>query len=233
MKNTISKGVLAIFLSMVASTNSFSDDMGVNKFTPMQKFYYSLGQEQAKNVYYKKGYQDALHDFKDLLKKYKSKMEKLEAGKYLIETGKITYPEVYKTRSAADGYQLHIEAPVVERSFSAEDLFIVPLEDGNKKGRYIKRSPNSYESTSEITDGFAIPSLSEENDSAPVVSKDSGRRVYVDIRHKNSNIREFLDDYNSKYSESDSGFRVEFKSEKEKRKFCTDLTGQANCYGLN
>jgi len=230
-KTSIFFGTLLLSLNLSAQDSGFE----VNKFSSIQKFYYNLGRNRSKQEFYSQGYSDAVRDFKKLLKSYEARIKKLEAGKYLIESGKITYPEVYKTRDSHGGYKIHIEAPVVEREFTAEDLFIVPLVDSNMARNAKIAYPNEpIEEGNGFSDSFFIPSMSNEvRNNVPKTPKEAVKKVYVDIRYKSSSIKEFLDNYNATYSVSDNGYRVEFNSESEKRKFCTDLTGEASCYGLN
>ena len=224
--------ILAIAASCCISLLN-AGDFDTNKFTAMQKFYYELGAKQSAKTNYENGYNRALQDFSKMLKKYEDKIRAIEAGKYLIESSKITYPEVYKTRTSDGGYQIHIETPTVEKEFSANDLFIVPLLDGTKQVGSKPKNVQYPSTLSSITDGFSIPSMSGKISNTPVKPRNVTNKVFLDIRYKSSKIKEFLDTYGASYATSDAGYKVEFSNEMEKRKFCQDLTGEPNCYGLN
>jgi len=232
IKTTLLLSLLPIlFTQNVLADNGFE----TNKFSPIQQFYYNLGENKSKDKYYRLGYSAAVKDVAILLKEYEAKIKRLEAGKFLIESSKIAYPEVYKTRTR-DGYKIHIDAPVIERAFSADDLFLIPLYEG--VATVYKEKKYTYETASNerplISDGFSIPSMSQQKISTvPTKVKDVKNTIYVDIRHKNSTIKDFLDAYNANYAVSEDGYKVRFNSEAEKRRFCLDLTGEVNCYGLN
>jgi len=219
-------------LFLILCVGLHAEDLDVNKFSAMQKFYYELGKEKAKNEYYSRGYYAATLKIKKLLQKYASKINRLEAGKYLIESSKMTFPEVYKTRSKSGEYQIHINPPKIEKTFSAEDLFYIPMVSGSEEARLARYSvQQENEMTDDISDSFFVPSM-ERSTREVSTPREITNQVFLDIKTKSSTVREFLDSYNSDYSSTESGYRVKFKNEAEKKKFCTDLTGETDCYGL-
>lgn len=237
MMSKISR-LTALLLSIICvfslSLNA-DDGFETNKFTAVQKFYYNLGVEKTKKEYYEKGYSRATQDFSKLLSRYEQRIKELEAGKYLINESKITYPQVYKTKTSDGGYQIHIEAPTVEKEFSTDDLFLVPLRERNVNMVMYDRPKIKYPDNRKdeaFEDSFTIPSMLQD-DEIPTKPEDLTNKVYVDIKFKSSNIKKFLDTYNAKYSTSENGYKVEFNNESQKRDFCIKLTGEATCYDLN
>lgn len=118
---------LLLFVGIcVGSTSLFAESKAYEDMSEMQRFHFDLGVKSAKRKYMKEGYALAISDFKKSLAKYSNKVKAQQASKYLIEEGKITYPEVYRIREG-DSFRIKITAPKVEPSFTAEDLFILPL----------------------------------------------------------------------------------------------------------
>jgi len=236
---------IGVIFSLFALLFSFSFGSGPqlsgsDQMTEMQKFYFDLGKKTGKIAGTNEGYQTALKDFKSLIKKYKKKVKALEAGKYLVQSGKITYPKVYKIREG-NSYRIEIKPSIVEREFTPEDLFLLPLINGaendslggvsldsssamNSRGRYnSSKNPNSFDLPSiESTKRYKRP-----NSSGKIRGKTTLR-----IPYKSSSVKKFLEAYGSKYVDTKSGYIVSFSNTREKKKFCKELTGDGTCSDL-
>jgi len=248
---------LIIFLVLMSPTLGFSAK--VKNMTKMQRFYYDLGQKSKKEEFIRVGYKKAVKDFKGMVSKYRKKVAAYEAGKYLIEEGKITYPKVYKIREG-NSYRIKITTPKVEQKFSAEDLFIVPLMDGKGRvhtssrsssgvvGRVVKKVHRTTEidtpdnkpmSKSKVVkkanpNSFDLPNLNTmvrygKRPSSPGVIKQS---LTMDIPYKSTQVANFLSIFGSKYVETKKGYRVSFSNSREKKKFCRELSGDSTCKRL-
>ena len=94
----------------------------------MNDFFYKKGYKEGYQTGYQQGYQAAINDVLKRLSKYETKMEAIEAGKYLMQTGQITYPQVYK-ESTSNGYKIVIIPPKVEDTLSLNSLITLPFID--------------------------------------------------------------------------------------------------------
>lgn len=245
--------IVALFATSLLHGTEAPSDM-----TQMQKFYYDLGRKSAKAEYIKKGYKLALGDFKRTISKYKEMVKAQEAGKYLLEEGKITYPRIYKIKENGT-YRIKIEAPKVERTFSAEDLFLVPLY---KKYDGFGGSDDTMETvvptirevstptSSSITppppattiasaprnpNAFDLPDLNSIAGNKTARPKTPGRvqdKTTLYIPYKSSTVEGFLSSYGASYSETSKGYRILFSNEREKKRFCLQLSGDETCQSI-
>jgi len=241
---TILKAFLIGILFLVLPATTIHADEEIT-MTQMQKFYYDMGRKSSRGEFVKEGYALALEDFRGMLGKYRKQVAAWEAGKYLIEDGKITYPKVYKIRENG-AYRVKIMAPKVERTFTPEDLFLLPLLEGRgdsgtlgdsdpyqtdkysgdiaqARARGHKKNPNA----------FGLPRTNEirksKRPSSPGAVKS---RTTLYIPYKSPSVQNFLEIYNAKYAETKNGYQVRFANKKEKKKFCQELSGDPRCNNL-
>lgn len=258
------KKIFSLFFTflylIIGTTSSFGESTAYEDMSEMQRFHFDLGVKFAKRKYMKEGYALAISDFKKSLAKYTNRVKAQQASKYLIEEGKITYPEVYRIREG-DSFRIKITAPKVEPSFTAEDLFILPLYKHLKnldsvsyfakddapeiqKPRKTKpslskspTSPTSIHQSHEIVrnpNAFGLPDLNTINTKNTRLSKPNKIQATNElyIPYKSSTIEGFLNSYGSKYSETRKGYKVFFSNKKERNRFCTALTGDTSCKEL-
>ena len=233
LKNYKYKSVVLAALSAGLLSTSLLAAPPVSKDTmsEIQKFYFKLGSKQGHMNGVEEGYNKALMDFKKLLHNYKAKIRALEAGKYLVENGKITYPKVYKIRKGSS-YQIKIKAPVVEREFTSDDLFIIPMLNGKDVQTEnmslfdgeIPGEPKKY------SNGMDLPDIESMNRSVRPNSVGNIREtISVQIPYKSADAKKFLEIFGSNYSETSNGYIVNFSNAREKRKFCKEFTGDNTC----
>lgn len=222
--------VAAICVSMNAAETSASVDLaGLNE---MQRFYYEQGYQDARAKSFDEGYRQAKDEFTNkILPRYAQRVKAFEAGKYLVEEGKITYPKVFRYRDK-NGYSVHIEAPTVEKSFTEKDLYMLPeitmshcnTADTQQASLDVASSADGY-----MQNSFDIPAKDDVTlgrDSAPEVRKE---KVVVHIPYKNEGLVQALDSYNINYSSTKDGLDLFFSNDSEKNDFCMKVTGNAKC----
>lgn len=243
MFKTFLKGLALCGLLMTGMTTAVFADKEIS-MTQMQKFYYDMGRKSSRGEHVKEGYALALADFRGMLGKYRKKVAAWEASKYLMEDGKMTYPETYKIRENGS-YKIKVMAPKIEREFSPEDLFLIPLLEGRGASGIGGDSPygsSSYgdELTSARARGhsrnpnaFSLPATSgvgkHKRPSSPGAIKS---RTTLYIPYKSPSVQNFLEIYNAKYAETKNGYQVRFANKKEKTKFCQELSGDPRCNNL-
>jgi hypothetical protein len=229
----------ALHAATVSPPPASTDDM-----TRMQRFYYDLGRKEGVAEGVKKGYALALRDFRKIVAKNARRIRALEAGKYLIKEGKITYPKVYKVRNG-DSYSIKIVAPTIEPAFSPEDLYIIPLLEGRDSlyastlGKIDAPSPrparrgHTRKHSHKNANALGLPDLNEyAGGKSPRPSKPSVRMMAKSISlPKNSLTRGFLQTYGAKYVSRGDSYVVTFTTEREKKRFCKEYSGDESCRG--
>jgi len=225
MKRSIAICLIGIGLVYAQGVYAKEKKKASDDISQMQKFYFELGVKSAKAQYYKKGYEDALNDLKELFKQYRQKLEEYEAGKYLIENAKITYPRIFRVKEGED-YKVVIEKPQVEKKFDENDLFLIPMR--NKERERIKKlAQEKFVSAFEM---FPYASERLEKDSPLPMNSYAKKDSYVvPVSGKSEELKKFLDTYGYKYAESDNGYKIFFDTKKEKEDFCLKVTGNRNC----
>lgn len=224
--------LLTLFLGFCAlGVNAAEQKVDVSGSSEMQKFYYNLGKEEAKKQYYLDGYRQAMSDFEVLLRKYKTKIQAYEAGKYLIRESKITYPKVYRIKDAAGAYKIQIDSPSVEKAFDEHDLFMIPLgmETDNSQQSTKKQEAPEDSGIKPSSDGFSIPARDDvtlNRDSAPEVTR---KKATVHIPYRNDGIKAAIDSFNIPYAATKDGYDLFFSTLAEKIDFCMKVTGNAEC----
>lgn len=196
----------------------------------LKEFYLKMGESKGFKRGEFIGYNKAIRDFKKLVKTYKQKIKALEAGKYFSEEGKITQPKIYKIKKNGV-YSIKIMAPTIEKEFTAEDLFIIPLLNG--KGDSSSLEMDSISSKSKIkhySNGLDLPDIESINKHVRPNSIGVVRStISVRIPFKSSDAKKFLEIFGSKYSETSTGYIVSFSNAQEKNKFCIEFTGDKTC----
>lgn len=220
--------VFAMTSSMVFAESSSVDLAGLNE---MQRFYYEQGYQDARAKSYEEGYKRAKDEFvNQILPRYANRIKAYEAGKYLMEEGKITYPKVFRYKGK-DGYSVHIEAPVVEKAFDEKDLYMLPEISISKCETPTAQAvgvPN-IDDVDYAQNSFNVPQRDDvtlSRDSAPEVRKE---KVVVHLPYKNEGLVQALDSYNISYSSTKDGYDLYFSNDAEKDDFCVKVTGNAKC----
>lgn len=221
--------VIGYPISASADTSASVDLAGLNE---MQRFYYEQGYQDARAKSFDEGYRQAKDEFMNkILPRYAQRVKAFEAGKYLIEDGKITYPKVFRYRDK-NGYSIHIEAPTVEKTFSEKDLYMLPeisMTQCDSKAQQTSLSDVAVAAEGYSQNAFNIPMKDDvtlSRDSAPEVRKE---KVVAHIPYKNEGLMQALDSYNINYSSTKDGLDLFFSNESEKNDFCIKVTGNGKC----
>lgn len=214
--------------SLIFAESSTTDLAGLNE---MQRFYYEQGYQDSRIKSYEEGYKRAKDEFvNQILPRYANRIKAYEAGKYLIEEGKITYPKVFRYKGK-DGYSVHIEAPIVEKAFDEKDLYMLPEIAMSKCESQANGSlgGSAGEDVDYTQNAFSLPQRDDvtlSRDGAPEVRKE---KVVVHLPYKNEGLVQALDSYNIPYSSTKDGYDLYFSNDAEKDDFCVKVTGNAKC----
>jgi len=235
-----------IILVALCAASTFSiataKDEPLKDLTDMQNFYYEKGYRDASEKFYKAGYEKAIMDLIGRAEKYRSTINAYEAGKYYMQSGKITFPKVYRTRNANGEYVVHIDMPEVKEQLSLEDLFVLP--DASVS---VPSSTPSIAGSSSTSSAFSmsagtspakkavnmntIYSVGSDKDKV-VNSPISQMREFGVEFPKTQRIKAIFDGNNVKYVETPNQYKAYFKNEGDFRTFCKNTSGDDLCANL-
>ena len=125
MKKTILL-TFAFIASFVFAETPYQD------LTNMQNHYYEKGYKEASKIYYRLGYEEAIKNSIKSLEKYKKQIDAYEAGKYYSQSGKLTYPQMYRVKEG-DNYIIRIERPELKEKMTYKDILMIPEFQGQIK----------------------------------------------------------------------------------------------------
>lgn len=218
------KSIISIIATTILSSNVFGVEAKLSDLTDMQNFYYQKGYNDASEKFYKMGYEQATIDLIKQLGNYKKLIDSYESGKYFSENGKITYPQMYRTRDVRGNYIIHIETPKIKEKLTIEEIFELPE---------IKCEGLGYDANSNSNNGLKINSLHNPNGqyngvNSPIASL---REFGVNFP-RTARVKKLLDNSNIKYSETNNSYKAFFKNENDYKTFCKVSTGDEKCISL-
>ncbi|WP_149702253.1 hypothetical protein [Campylobacter concisus] len=226
-----------------ASILNATESPALKDITEIQNFYYQKGYNDASEKFYKAGYEKAVLDLIRQTQKYRSIIDSYEAGKYYMESNKITFPRVYRTRNAEGQYIIQMEAPEVKERLSIEDIFILPeIEqasqtnyntiNGNNNGVVAPYNPSEIGAGSQTQQPLYNSILPVADNSIEATSPISIMKESSQTFPKTERIKRVLDASGMKYAETPSGYKTYFKNETDYKTFCKSISGDERCSSL-
>ena len=212
------KNLTAIILTgCIAITSLFA------KNTPkppqeMTNFFYQKGYKEGYSTGYKQGYKDAIKDVLRRLSVYEKKMEAIEAGKYLLQTGQITYPQIYK-ESTPNGYKIVIIPPKVEGKLSINSLILLPTINSSLCS--VIKNKNKINLNA---DGFFLQNQTNLVNNGVNSVKSINKEISLRFP-KNQKVFEILQLTNIPFVENANSYTVYFKNKAEEESFCKNIGG--------
>lgn len=207
---------IVIFVAIGAS--------GSSDFNKMQEFYYNQGYKAAAKEYYEKGIADYKnYVFKNVLPQYEAKFKSIEATKYLLSNGYITYPESYRIATKTGEYKIVFTEPKIEEPIKIEDLFRIP----------IKSSSKDFESFDDEETNISNNGLNVINDSSssiviPESVSQSKQATTLNIP-KNKEYLSIINKHDLRYLEGYESYTIYFNNQTEKAEFCFQINGDSTC----
>lgn len=230
------KKVLIFILSLSIPASMIAKEASSDEFIKMQEFYYNQGYKEASKKFYQMGWLDHEKNTLKILKKYEAKFEAIEATKYLLSKGYITYPESYRTVDGRGNYKLVIEEPKIEKPLRVEDIFMIPeLEGASFSGglNSNKLSENNSGNT-EINsnpNGLNLPS-SPNNMKIPTSVNSLAVETSLSLP-KTSKTMDVISRLNLRHLEGADEYKIYFKNNTEKSSFCYQISGDSTCENMN
>jgi hypothetical protein len=192
-----------ILLPFLLSLSAFAGTIT----SPEQFFYqkgYNEGFARGKQLGYMEGYKQAMKDVKKILEVYKKDLQALEAGKYLVEEDRITYPRIVKIPKPDGGFEIKIIGCRIEDLRNLDDITKLAVNIPVITEREIKEANEAKQRL------ISIPKLSEE---ALAAYKKPPQPIVVPV---DKSKRELLDKLNIPYEiDAKGNIRAIFFSERD------------------
>ena len=191
-KFLIGLGIVAI------STSSFA----ITK----EEFYYQMGYEKAKKIYYEKGLRDAFKIIKKRLEAYKKDLQALEVGKYLYKNQLVTFPRVYRLMKDDGTVEIKVLGCRIEDLRNIDKILTEGINIPTFTEKEIK----------EVSTGNDIIKL-DEPETLP--SDEITHPIHLSLK-KTGFVKEALEKYNVPYEETEKEYRAVFFSKEDLERFC-------------
>jgi hypothetical protein len=221
MKNTIS--VILTGLLTITTLYAKKDTNNSVDLSSMNQFYYNKGYNDGYKTGYAKGYRDAIKDVLRRLAKYNKKMKAIEASKYLMANGYITYPEIFRINKDGD-YQIVITKPKIEKPLSIQDLILLPSLNNVNDNEFsiMNNSVNSNKNNNDT-------SFHLQNEkyylNAPVKSVKSLNYETCLTFPKLPLIKNILEKSGKPFIEGANFYKIFFNNKRELYSFCRNIGG--------
>ena len=213
-----------LLLSTIVLASSFAlAETPYQDLTNMQNHYYEKGYKEASKIYYRLGYEEAIKNSIKSLEKYKKQIEAYEAGKYYSQSGKLTYPQMYRIKEG-DNYVIKIERPELKEKMTYKDILMIPefsgemLSDINKNENIV--GPNEINAFNSVTPTQVVNS--------PIADV---RRFEVEFP-KTDNIKGILAKNNKMFVATPNSYKVIFDDKRDYETFCKNVSGDTQCQRL-
>ena len=225
--------VTSIISTKLCAENNYNDE-----FMQMQKFYYEQGYKEAAKKFYQKGIEDyQKYVLENVLETYKAKFEAIEATKYLVKNGYISYPESY--RIYKDGaYKIVITEPKIEKPLKPEDLFRMPLQNQINQELATQNNlnennlnENNLDENKNLNNGLKVVDTTDTKEIIPTSVSSIKNKSSLELPKSKENINA-IEKMNLKYLDGYSSYKVYFENNTEKAEFCYLLTGDSSCSSL-
>lgn len=204
------KIISSTVLSLVVSTSLYAGES--------EDFYYDRGYENGYQKGLLKGQEEAFKDAKLILKAYKDKIKAYEIGKYLVESKRLTAPQVYQELENGN-MKIVVIPSKIEKELNIEDIFdefgSLPTLAKNKNVQEVEKDFN------ELNSVYLRENDGKYNDMFDKASRDSDKTT-LRVR-KTSKNRDVLNSANVAYVENKSNYEVVFFTKQEKRDFCSEF----------
>ncbi len=188
-----------------------------------EEFFYQRGYNNGYNSGYDEGVKRGVEIAKETLKRYKANIEAYEVGKYLIESKRLTYPQVWQELND-NGVKLVVTPSKIEKELNIDALF-----DEFGRNIPIKASAETtakIDASEESDKGDAANSvyLSDRDSNANALPDHANRSMITLAVAKNYKSREVLDKANIVYADRGNDYEAVFFTQEEKNEFCKQNT---------
>ena len=212
---------LLIMSQQLFANGKNQSSINKSNISDIQEFYYKKGYEDGQKDSYAKGYKDAIRDVLRVLSKYRNKMSAIEASKYLMRNGKITYPQVFKVEENGN-FKIVIIPPKAEDTLTIEDLVKIPLLHKGSFTDNISFNNDTNKKGEVNSNAFHLQNEKYYTNTPLQRAKDINNEVCL-LLPKNYQIKKILEASGKPFIEEQKYYKVFFNSITEKRSFCENI----------
>ncbi len=203
------------------AVNAFADETvqkNTKNLNGIANFYYKQGYQTGYKQGYEAGYAKAIRYAENKLNEYALKIKAYEAGKYLIKSQRITYPQVFYIKNPLDNsIKIVIKNSQISNEIGASDILYIPelnLKDFNNINNSVNPNSSKYHTVSNAV------SLNEEqtNPEIPKLSKNTLNTYYIYMPNTQS-YKDILNQAGLVYAETGNRLKIIFTSKQNAKKF--------------
>lgn len=202
--------ITAIFLSTLLYAGESED------------FYYDRGYENGYQKGLLKGQAEAFNDAKKILSAYKNRIKAYELGKYLIQSKRLTAPQVFQEIDSQGNIKIVIIPSRIKEELNIDDIFeefgTIPTLSINQKNKISTEKTDFNELNS-----VYLAQKDQVTDILPNNANRNSKKATLRIK-KSSTNRDILNSANVAYVENKYNYEVIFFTNQEKRDFCKQFS---------
>ena len=209
----ITLSLLCLSSLLLADNTNFNS----KNLNSLANFYYKQGYQTGYKEGYEKGYQEALNYAKQKLQEYALKIKAYEAGKYLIKTKKITYPQIFYLRNPDNSIKIIIKNSQIKNEIGADDILYLPKLNLKE----YKNIDNTVNANYQVSNAVSLKDI-QTNPEVPKLSKNTLKTYYIYMPNTES-YKNILNEAGLVYSEEGNRLKIIFMNKKEAQNFIKDF----------
>lgn len=211
------KKKLLFLTGLLIGVNAFAyqGNMNTKNLNGIANFYYKQGYQSGYKQGYDAGYAKALKYAEEKLNQYALKIKAYEAGKYLIATKKITYPEVFYLKQG-NSIKIVIKNSQIANEIGADDILYLP-EINLANFENINRTANPDNIKYQVTNSVSTQEINK-NPEIPTLSKNTLGAYYLYMPNTET-YKSILNKAGIVYAESGNRLKVIFQNKKNAKTF--------------
>jgi len=184
-----------------------------------EQFFYERGFENGYKAGYERGVKEGIKIAKQVLLRWRDSIRAYEAGKYLVRSKALTYPQVWQTRDE-NGVRLVVTPAKIENEVDIDGLF-------KRFGYNLPTAPSDLQIEKALNENKealnSVRLIERDNPSALPAPANKDAQITTMRVKKTYKNRKILDKANVVYQDDGDSYTVMFFSATEKRDFCSNF----------
>jgi hypothetical protein len=191
-----------------------------------EDFYYDRGYENGYQKGLLKGQEEAFNDAKKILFAYKNRIHAYELGKYLIQSKRLTSPQVYQEIDSQGNIKIVIIPSKIKKELNIEEIFeefkTIPTLSSYQRNTFASKKSDFNELNS-----VYLSKKDQISDLLPNKVDKNSTKTTLKINKSSSN-QDILNSANVAYVENKNNYEIIFFTRQEKRDFCNQFSKFCN-----
>lgn len=183
-----------------------------------EDFFYNKGYDNGYNAGYERGAKEGMKEAKNILKRYANELRAYEVGKYLVQSKKLTYPQVYQQQNSNGTFSLVVTPSRIEKELNIDELF---TKFSTLPEKIVDNDVLTELSINERNSVHLSKRDNNDND-IPQKSDSTARTQTLEIEKSSRNF-DILKRANVVFSDEGKTYNVLFFSAREKSDFCNSF----------